>query len=53
MWRDRNRNQISGVAVALFAVSAATGLGLVRPSVVGRRSSRACWPAPTCCFLSR
>jgi regulator of protease activity HflC (stomatin/prohibitin superfamily) len=28
MWRDRNKSQVSGVAVALFAVSAATGFGL-------------------------
>jgi regulator of protease activity HflC (stomatin/prohibitin superfamily) len=28
MWRDRNKSQVSGVAVALFAISAATGFGL-------------------------
>ena len=28
MWRDRSGNQINGVAIALFAISAAAGLGL-------------------------
>jgi regulator of protease activity HflC (stomatin/prohibitin superfamily) len=28
MWRDRSKNQISGVAVALFAASVGSGLGL-------------------------
>jgi regulator of protease activity HflC (stomatin/prohibitin superfamily) len=28
MWRDRNKNQVSGVAVALFAISVTAGLGL-------------------------
>lgn len=28
MWRDRNKNQASGVAVALFAISVAAGFGL-------------------------
>lgn len=28
MWRDRNKSQVSGVAVALFAISVAAGLGL-------------------------
>jgi hypothetical protein len=28
MWRDRNKNQVSGIAVALFAISFAAGFGL-------------------------
>jgi regulator of protease activity HflC (stomatin/prohibitin superfamily) len=28
MWQDRNKSQVSGVAVALFAISGAAGLGL-------------------------
>jgi regulator of protease activity HflC (stomatin/prohibitin superfamily) len=28
MWRDRNKNQVSGIAVALFAASVAAGLGI-------------------------
>src|SRR5258708_32708854 len=28
MWRDRNKNQGSGVAMALFAISVATGFGI-------------------------
>ena len=28
MWRNRNRNQVSGVAIALFAASVAVGFGL-------------------------
>src|SRR5262245_57370900 len=30
MWRDRNKNQVSGVAGALFAISVAFGVGLAR-----------------------
>ena len=30
MWRDRNKNQISGVAAALFVISVAAGAGLSR-----------------------
>ena len=29
MWRDRKENHVSGVAMALFAISVATGLGLM------------------------
>ena len=29
MWRDRNKNQVSGIAVALFVASVAAGLGLM------------------------
>ena len=29
MWRDRNKNQVSGIAVALFVVSVAAGFGLM------------------------
>jgi regulator of protease activity HflC (stomatin/prohibitin superfamily) len=36
MWRDRNKNQVSGIAVALFAVSVATGLGLA--AAIGNRA---------------
>ena len=28
MWQDRNKSQVSGIAVALFAISGAAGLGL-------------------------
>jgi regulator of protease activity HflC (stomatin/prohibitin superfamily) len=28
MWRDRNRNQVSGIAVGLFAVAAGSGVGI-------------------------
>jgi regulator of protease activity HflC (stomatin/prohibitin superfamily) len=36
MWRDRSKNQVSGVAVALFAVSVAAGLGLT--VLIGNRA---------------
>jgi regulator of protease activity HflC (stomatin/prohibitin superfamily) len=29
MWRDRNKNQVSGIAVALFVVSVTAGFGLM------------------------
>src|SRR5271166_2015414 len=29
MWRDRNKNQVSGIAVALFAISVGAGFGLM------------------------
>src|SRR5437762_3458215 len=29
MWQDRNRSQVSGVAVALFVISGAAGFGLM------------------------
>ena len=35
MWRDRKKNQVSGVAVALFATSVATGVGIT--AAVGNR----------------
>ena len=35
MWQDRKQNHVSGVAMALFAISVAIGLGLT--SVIGRR----------------
>src|SRR5580700_538866 len=35
MWRDRNKNQVSGIAVALFAISVAAGLGLA--AAIGNR----------------
>jgi regulator of protease activity HflC (stomatin/prohibitin superfamily) len=36
MWRDRSGNQINGVAIALFAISVAAGLGLA--AVLGSRA---------------
>jgi regulator of protease activity HflC (stomatin/prohibitin superfamily) len=36
MWRDRNKNQVSGIAVALFAISVAAGLGLA--AAIGNRA---------------
>jgi regulator of protease activity HflC (stomatin/prohibitin superfamily) len=36
MWRDRNRSQVSGIAVALFAISVAAGLGLA--TALGNRA---------------
>ena len=36
MWQDRNKSQISGVAVALFAISSAAGLGLA--AALGNRA---------------
>jgi len=36
MWQDRNKSQVSGVAVALFAVSVAAGSGLA--AVLGSRA---------------
>lgn len=36
MWRDRNKNQVSGIAAALFAVSVAAGLGLA--TAIGNRT---------------
>ena len=35
MWRDRKQNHVSGVAMALFAISVAIGLGLT--VLIGRR----------------
>src|SRR5256714_3761208 len=35
MWQDRNRNQVSGAAVALFVIFVATGFGLT--AVLGNR----------------
>jgi len=35
MWQDRKQNHISGVAMALFAISVAIGLGLT--ALIGRR----------------
>jgi regulator of protease activity HflC (stomatin/prohibitin superfamily) len=37
MWRDRSGNQINGVAIALFAISVAAGLGLA--AAFGSRAS--------------
>ena len=36
MWQDRNKSQVSGVAVALFAISGAAGLGLA--TALGNRA---------------
>src|SRR5712692_7897201 len=36
MWRDRNKNQVSGIARAFFAISVAAGLGL--SEVFGNRA---------------
>jgi len=36
MWRDRSKNQVSGVAAGLSAVSVAIGLGLA--TAVGNRA---------------
>jgi regulator of protease activity HflC (stomatin/prohibitin superfamily) len=36
MWRDRNKSQVSGIAVALFAISVAAGLGLA--TALGNRA---------------
>ena len=36
MWRDRSKSQVSAVAVALFAISVAAGLGLA--TVLGNRA---------------
>ena len=36
MWHDRNNSQVSGVAVALFAISGAAGLGLA--TALGNRA---------------
>ena len=36
MWRDRNKSQVSGVAVALFVISVAAGLGLA--TALGNRA---------------
>jgi hypothetical protein len=35
MWQDRKQNHVSGVAMALFAISVAIGLGLT--VLIGRR----------------
>ena len=35
MWQDRKQNHISGVPMALFAISVAIGLGLT--ALIGRR----------------
>ena len=36
MWRDRSKSQVSAVAVALFAISVAAGLGLA--TVLGNQA---------------
>ena len=36
MWQDRNKSQVSGVAVALFAISVVAGLGLA--TALGNRA---------------